>query len=88
MLILISVLKIFLFKLLQYRQWLYAINGSRMRTFGVRIFPRELLLVVTDPEETSSETELERVRLRPFPLAWVITPYNAIRNIYSSEASF
>ena len=40
-----------------------------MRMFGVRIFPRVLLLVVTDPEETSSETELERVRLRPFPLA-------------------
>ena len=39
-----------------------------MSTFGVRTLPRVLLLVVTDPEKTFSATELERFRLRPFPL--------------------
>ena len=40
-----------------------------MRTIGVRALPRGLLLLVgTGPEETCSATELERFRLRPFPL--------------------
>ena len=43
-----------------------------MRTFGVRILPRVLLLVVTDPVETFSATELERFRLRPFPVRDVV----------------
>ena len=39
-----------------------------MRTSGVRTIPRLLLLVVTNPEQTFSTTELKRFRLRPFPL--------------------
>ena len=43
-----------------------------MRTFGVRTLPRVLLLVITDLEDTFSATELERFRLRPFPVRDVV----------------
>ena len=39
-----------------------------MRTSGVRMLLRVLLLFGTVADETRSETELERFRFRPFPL--------------------
>ena len=40
---------------------MYPSHWSSMRTFGVRTYSRLLLLVVSDPKETLSATELERV---------------------------
>ena len=72
MLILILILKRCSLILIQYRQRLYASQWSHMRTFGVRTLPRVLLLVITDLEDTFSATELERFRLRPFPVRDVV----------------
>ena len=59
-----------------------------MRTFGVRALPRILLLVVADPKETFSATELERFRLRPFPLRESLLLENAVRNLFRAFTLF